>query len=508
MGRIGHGGAQPGNAARDLARLLRRSGDLPAWEWYWVQVPLWDTVALAVRPQSIPLGLPHELVDWHLGQEATNGPSTWAPKDMPGYWEHWQGLCRTIDIDPSRAEPLSLWADGVPYTRKHSLFLINMSLRARQSGKRLPLCAIPTHLLCKCGTCSGRHTLNAVWEVLAWSLRFAALGRRPIKRHDMSDWLESDAARAAAGGQELCRPALLHVIKGDWSMLALNLGLPKWDSVLGMCWLCKATPDTFRALGSQGIQAAAMSSQEFFHQERARGSIICPLFSAPCVGTWTVASDWMHACDLGVGQDLVGGALHHCLQHLPGNSRGQRLANLWARIQDWYRANRVVTRLNALTLTMLKVPGKPAKLKSKAAECRCLQPFALHLVESCLVAHMDSEILQLLKDALGALVGLASKAHAVPWPKSEAVLEADLLVQSWVRLEPLDPDTFRVKPKVHQILHIVNSTSDTLGPPGSVWSYAEEDWGGRMVKLFVRRGGRLSVGRGAELLFNRALALA
>ena len=86
--------------------------------------------------------------------------------DMPGSWAHWTGACRDVGLDPATTEPLSLWADGVPFTKTHSLFLVSISLRAKGEMRKLPVFAVETHRLCKCGTCAGRHSLDSMWQVL------------------------------------------------------------------------------------------------------------------------------------------------------------------------------------------------------------------------------------------------------------------------------------------------------------------------------------------------------
>ena len=138
---------------------------------------------------------------------------------------------------------------------------------------------------------------------------------------------------------------------------------------------------------SHAVANASIISEAWFASVRAKAG-------------W--APDYMHALDLGIGQDLVGGALHHCLQFMPGANRSQRLAALWAKLRTWYKAHRTPTQLGGLTYTMLKRPGQPARLHSKAAECRCVQPFALELVEEFLGQRPTEAILVNLKQAMSA----------------------------------------------------------------------------------------------------------
>ena len=80
---------------------------------------------------------------------------------------------------------------------------------------------------------------------------------------------------------------------------------------------------------SHAVANASIISEAWFASVRAKAG-------------W--APDYMHTLDLGVGQDLAGGALHHCLQFMPGANRSQRLAALWAKLRTWYKAHRTSTQ--------------------------------------------------------------------------------------------------------------------------------------------------------------------
>ena len=102
---------------------------------------------------------------------------------------------------------------------------------------------------------------------------------------------------------------------------------------------------------------------------------------------------------------------------------------------------------------------------------------------------------------------MSGLVHHVPWPVAAAHALADLILRSWVLLENHDPGNFRVKPKMHLLLHLMSSTCCTLGPPASLWNYSEEDWGGKMARIAKRRGGADNPGPVALALLDRAVAL-
>ena len=81
----------------------------------------------------------------------------------------------------------------------------------------------------------------------------------------------------------------------------------------------------------------------------------------------------------------------------------------------------------------------------------------------------------------------------------------DLTLRSWVTLEGLGPGNFRVKPKIHLLVHL-SSTCSRLGPPGAWWNYSEEGCGGNMAKITMRRGGTDNPTQIATVLLSRAAA--
>ena len=69
-------------------------------------------------------------------------------------------------------------------------------------GARLPIFLVSSEYLCKCG-CGGKHSLEPLYQVILWSLRFGALGKAPTRRHDLSPFSQQDSERSARMGQKL-----------------------------------------------------------------------------------------------------------------------------------------------------------------------------------------------------------------------------------------------------------------------------------------------------------------
>lgn len=64
-----------------------------------------------------------------------------------------------------------------------------------------------------------------------------------------------------------------------------------------------------------------------------------------------------------------------------GGSRKAKALHSWPKIKHYYAEHRRPTRLSSLTLPMTKLARKITTLRTKAAECRQLAPFAAFLAE-------------------------------------------------------------------------------------------------------------------------------
>ena len=57
-------------------------------------------------------------------------------------------------------------------------------------------------------------------------------------------------------------------------------------------------------------------------------------------------------------------------------------------------------------------------------------------------------------------------------------------------LNPADDKAFRIKPKLHLLLHITSDNS----VPRLIWTYRDEDFGGSVARMARRRGNLLRCG--------------
>eukprot|EP00974_Lingulodinium_polyedra_P079733 7720822-Lingulodinium_polyedra.AAC.1 len=71
---------------------------------------------------------------------------------------------------------------------------------------------------------------------MQWSLRQAALGCWPTKRHDALPWRATDTKRRKKTGNVLGCTGILCQITGDWKMFKDIFRFPQHNEVAGCCW--------------------------------------------------------------------------------------------------------------------------------------------------------------------------------------------------------------------------------------------------------------------------------
>ena len=108
-------------------------------------------------------------------------------------------LCSDLGIDPAEFIPIGMHGDGVPHAKKKSLECFSWNFVAEPTAERFLTTCVDKTFCCKCG-CSGKHTTEAILQVLCWSFRCMLMGKYPRGRHDGSPWRTSDEARKELKG--------------------------------------------------------------------------------------------------------------------------------------------------------------------------------------------------------------------------------------------------------------------------------------------------------------------
>ena len=87
---------------------------------------------------------------------------------------------------------------------------------------------------------------------------------------------------------------------------------------------------------------------------------------------------------------------------------------------------------------MLKRPNEPARLHSKAGECRSLIKFGMQQAALAMAARPGDRRWELLHQAAEALHCLSGLVKQELWDKNLAIEKADTLLRAWMELSDLD----------------------------------------------------------------------
>ena len=120
------------------------------------------------------------------------------------------------------------------YDRTESAHVISINLPGvggKFARMRIPLCVLPSSKIVS-------ETMDAVLEVIAWSLRHLQLGTHPEARHDGAAWdPATDKTRSKQHGSLAFNASLVEV-RGDWDWYSKVFHFPYHSELDGICWRC------------------------------------------------------------------------------------------------------------------------------------------------------------------------------------------------------------------------------------------------------------------------------
>ena len=475
------------HGARDLRRRFLRGTQWP--KPYNAQVRVWYPALHREGTCSLPIMLPHEIVD-AIAQRAPIAKLQETCGLDGQSLTHFVGTKANLGL--LDAVPLGFWADGVPVNkgRTQTLECVTMLFPGATSellqSLRIPLTVLNRRNIVKCAT------FDDIFDVVRWSLQWAVLGVHPTRRHDGHTWLPSDLGRGKLAGKPLHSHSLLVEVRGDWKMMREIFRLPAWNETRGICWLCKATPnDIANVSASARWREDRMSTWDLMIRIIERGEGMCPLFMAPGIRSECFKIDWMHAADLGVAADVIGNVFAMILPLMNGHTEREKVGTLFALIQEFYKKHpEVESRLGALTKGMIAAPQKPPKLRARAAEVRGLVGFTSEIAERFLCGNdvVLQSVRALTKHLAGCYAQLSSQApYAAVFLATHSRKLAQLYaaLQDHFRLEG-KPRLWRLKPKMHLFQEVCEGLH---GNPSKNWCYRDEDFGGTLAILARSRGG-------------------
>ncbi len=531
LARAGVDGKYKNNIARDIRVAVQATGLMKQHARpYFAEVAGPDG-----HPIRLTCYLPHEvfaidaetcgLEPWCLSEAELNATKGLGPL-LQAWGEH-SDVVGAGNVRLSEVAVFGFHCDAVQYTSSMRAggarsvvvgsFNIISAQEQNRRAKRNLFFVLSKQKLCNCG-CSGYHTFQGIWEILAWSMQHLLKGRAPAARHDGMPWTAEDQQHRLARGTPLPRAALLQ-LRGDWEWMVQCFRFRSFSSG-SFCWMCNAAkegPLSFRDFRPQAAHRSTLVSHEAYLEHCAEHRVPpSNIFRCPGTVLSHAAVDSMHTCDLGVFPDVLGALfwLEISNKQWHRNSKAG-LVFLNQDIEAFYAANheRKLAQATPLSASQIRSaePGYPT-LKTKAAQTRHLAEYGLLLAQrhrfgdhgrpahrfraaSRLGPH-SAEHARLLCECLEGMVDYHRSCVAEPFPPDDCkaamykFLAALLRLHDlWRRDVPADQQRglpFVLRPKAHMCQHLVEDHLLQWGSPRMFWCYGDEDFVGHIKDIAAK----------------------
>lgn len=471
------------NLSRNLTSKLKRGSAWP--KPYYFKCRFLDLKTKKTISRWIPIMLPHEVCQCL----ATRADSLDAFMDQTGLSSatrrHMATACAELNLNPAeKILATGLWLDGVPmnYDRSQSVdvFTLNFpGLTEKWSTLRIPLCAVTHKHVLK------HHTYDDIFAVISWSYSHLFAGTHPVTRHDGSRWQSHDNSRKKPSGKPMVLKGLLAEMRGDWKMFKESFRFPQHNELQGCCWMCDVTPANFRDVGAEAAwRTNRLGHWQCLSRILRQGHAISTIFGCPGFKTTCCLPDWLHVVDQGCAADFLGCLFTHLLTKMPGQNKAAQCAQLFGEIQAFYAREKVASRLDNLTPTMICKAKSTPKLRAKGAEARALIPFANEAAIKFLDAAKPAE--QAMLQAAQHLTNCYDCLSADHWNPEVMKQNSRKFALLVVALEKFNPLVWRVKPKLHLMQELVEMLCTN---PSVTWCYRDEDSGGSVAQLARHTGG-------------------
>jgi hypothetical protein len=230
-----------------------------------------------------------------------------------------------------------------------------------------------------------------------------------------------------------------------------------------------------------------MVDEASFWHEVCHGTQFCStIWSIPGFCIQQCRPDFMHSCCLGILQYLQGNVIYELFIYLGGSfanwqSTCSILENM---MRSASKDLNVQPPFNRLTVGMFRAnASKAPKLKLKAAEGRHFLPVLKHMLAQHFPLESDHE--RLRYQCLDSLhdVYLQLNNWVAGGPSAVKIGQhgrKHLLLYSELSKRSANPLLWRLYPKHHQFVHVVESARVN---PKLEWNYAEEDAIGNAAEL-------------------------
>ena len=477
------------NAQRGLMRCLLKDSKAP--EPYWAEIPCSMEAGSKVKKMvMLPFLLMHEMLAAFVPKMNVAEISEFEDFGMEAKRRQ---FCADNGIPMEMMIPIGLHGDGVPHQKHRTVEVFSWNICSQPMWERYLFTCLEKIFLCGCG-CSGRCSIDAIFEIFVWSLRMALIGMWPSCRHDRTEWSASDKSRKRKTGN-LGFYAALFQVRGDWAWYKQVFSFKGWAAT-SICWRCWANRSdlpfddfTKKALWRQRRH---MTLDVLMKRLRSEGSQPSALFGAPGFLLEYITIDVLHAFDLGVSLNALGNLFWSTLGILfKGPTIASRVALLWERLKRYYREYKPPNKLQKLTVEMIKQDKKGPKLRAKGGECRGVIAFGVELAQE-----MDETLNSTWsKTLLGCFSALLDCYQCMGHRPFESSVCADscrrfLMLYKSMRNNASDERLWKVSPKFHMVQELCEYMTEEIGNPSNFWAYRDESFVGFIAEVGMSRGGR------------------
>ena len=173
------------HAHRNLLRRLAKGSRWPSL--YEAEVRAWNAKATRVERVVLAFLLPHEILG-HLRKHCRRPAALLDRSGLDASTRaNMQTTAASLGLPLDKTVACSLWLDGVAckWDRSESIDVVTLALPGapgRHHDLRFPVCALPHGFVAK------DVTFDDILAIVAWSLRWAALGVFANGRHDEAAW--------------------------------------------------------------------------------------------------------------------------------------------------------------------------------------------------------------------------------------------------------------------------------------------------------------------------------
>ena len=499
---VGTFGANPSNCHRDI--LVKFCGDITIADSFSVSVPCVDPKTSKVEEEDMDIFLPHLM----FASLADHGQfnDTFGISKLGEFWQAVEATgddrlvghpCTEKPGWQDVTVPVFIHGDGVEFQDRDSILVFSWGsvLCSRSSqDSSLMIANFPK-------SCTDERTWDSVMKWVRWSFEALQQGKHPSCDPDGVPFSPDSRFYAASGSllHEKGYTATVWCLEGDHEYFSNVLKLPHW-SCHKMCWEC----DADRTVPCKTWKNLKPGTQQWICKDSAAAlaepSSNHEFFKIPGVSSKMVVHDLLHVLfTKGILSHFLGGILHYMCWYDGAGKRqvvkpDDRLAIVFAKVQEFYKANNTPTRLTNLRVSMFTSADKPHRdhptLSCKAAESKHLLPALTSVCKQVLKGRdgkqHEKHMVRGL-DALTELVTLFDDADIVlteeEFHRAQVLRDEFFTVYDKLNEWAVNSgsQSFHIVQKFHMFFHLVENSRHFN--PRFAWCFKAEDYVGKISKL-------------------------